>query len=416
MNLKICKDGKEVGTLQYKDEKFSVTYTKEWSEVGYPLSFHIPLGKTTEGKEVSRFISNLLPEGDSLEEISLAIGVSKSNIFALLSRIGSEPTGAFGFVQEECIGKETSFREITTKELNKRAKERREKGLAIWDGKPRASIAGVQQKLPVAKVDGKYGFGEGELVSTHILKFAEPKTNFVLNEFLSLEIGRELGLDIPVVEIIELGGEPVLEVERFDREFKDEKIFRKHIIDSCQMLNLPPDLKYEWPYGHGKDVEGIRTGVSLKALFSSLDRCKIPIIAKQKIIKLTLFNLLIHNSDAHGKNISFFVDEKGIEVAPFYDLLNLKPYEEKYAQDLSMAIGDTYIFEDLVTPDFEDLCEDCNLSIQLLRREFTGFEKKLTNAIEIAIKKIPDFAYDKDFIILYKKILMENQKFLKSRI
>ena len=37
-----------------------------------------------------------------------------------------------------------------------------------------------------------------------------------------------------------------------------------------------------------------------------------------------LFNLVTLNYDAHGKNISFFVLPKGLELAPFYDLVNIE--------------------------------------------------------------------------------------------
>lgn len=39
------------------------------------------------------------------------------------------------------------------------------------------------------------------------------------------------------------------------------------------------------------------------------------------------FNALVGNSDAHLKNLSFFVSEEGVQLAPFYDLLSVAVYD-----------------------------------------------------------------------------------------
>lgn len=40
-----------------------------------------------------------------------------------------------------------------------------------------------------------------------------------------------------------------------------------------------------------------------------------------------IFNVLVGNNDAHLKNLSFLVDNRGIELAPHYDLLCTAVYE-----------------------------------------------------------------------------------------
>jgi serine/threonine-protein kinase HipA len=42
-----------------------------------------------------------------------------------------------------------------------------------------------------------------------------------------------------------------------------------------------------------------------------------------KLLQWTTFNILTQNYDAHGKNISFFVSKRGLELTPFYDLVNI---------------------------------------------------------------------------------------------
>jgi len=69
------------------------------------------------------------------------------------------------------------------------------------------------------------------------------------------------------------------------------------------------------------------------------------------------FNILVRNYDAHGKNISFFTGKKGLELTPFYDLVNIEAIireiqsqqtndshfpgqEHNISQHFAMSIGD----------------------------------------------------------------------------
>jgi serine/threonine-protein kinase HipA len=40
-----------------------------------------------------------------------------------------------------------------------------------------------------------------------------------------------------------------------------------------------------------------------------------------------VFNVLVGNSDAHLKNLSFMVSHEGVQLAPFYDLLSVASYD-----------------------------------------------------------------------------------------
>jgi len=64
-----------------------------------------------------------------------------------------------------------------------------------------------------------------------------------------------------------IGGHPALLVSRFDRKAElPTQVRRRHLIDGCQVLNLPPEYKYErnFLYGHkagsSRDVAHIRDG------------------------------------------------------------------------------------------------------------------------------------------------------------
>ena len=240
MQLHIFYDKIEVGILKYEpiEDIFSFEYTDNWKIDGFELSPYMKYDSTISNNAIKNFIENLLPEGKGREILTNMYHISKNNIFALIQLIGKDTTGALTFSQDNKPFK-TSFREISNTELANRIKDRKNKPIVVWDGNVRLSVAGVQDKLPITIIDGKFGFSEGELASTHILKFESNDDNLVLNEYLSLKLASIAGLKIPNIQILNLEDEMVLQVERFDRELiSNEKVIRKHVIDGCQALNL----------------------------------------------------------------------------------------------------------------------------------------------------------------------------------
>ena len=346
-------------------ETYGLEYDEAWiNGGGFPISPHLKYHQSSNDS-VKRFLSNLLPEGRWLDELSVSSQISKSNTFGLIAAIGSETTGALTFRIDGAGGEATatSFRPIALRELEDRIRERNNRPISLWDGKQRLSTAGVQDKLPVLIMpDGTLGFGEGDLASNHILKFdTKHNINLVLNEFICMTLARLAGLSVADVKFERIG-EPVLVVKRFDREWIGERqIQRLHIIDGCQMLDLMPTYKYERAFGKTGNAAGLRTGASLKMLFNAAKSCIVPAMAIRDMLKWTLFQLLIGNSDAHAKNISFFVGPEGVELAPAYDLVCLDACGDKYDRDIAMAIGDTFDPDDIQAWQLAEMCDDCKL-------------------------------------------------------
>jgi len=102
---------------------------------------------------------------------------------------------------------------------------------------------GVQDKINVLYTDvGEIGFGDGSLCSTHILKFERRNCPYlVLNEFFCMSLAKTIGLPVANVTFKQFGEFPALLVERFDRKFdsSEQKVFKRHLIDACQALDLP---------------------------------------------------------------------------------------------------------------------------------------------------------------------------------
>lgn len=372
--------------LQASGEQYRLEYAQSWLDGGgYVVSPHLKPGECGS-ESVRRFLANLLPEGRWLEELSSSHQISRSNVFGLIAAIGAETTGALSFRMggRPDDGIATSFRPVTAKELSERISQRKSQSIAVWDGRPRLSIAGVQDKLPLLiQPDGTMGFGEGKLASTHILKFGtDLALHLVVNEFICMQLARAIRLPVAQVHLARFD-EPVLMVHRFDRQLVDGFVIRRHVIDGCQMLDLPPSYKYERPFGKGGDAAGIRSGANLPDLFAACRLCRIPAAAMRDMLNWVLFQLLIGNSDAHGKNISFFVGPAGIDLAPAYDLLNLEMYASQYDQDFSMAIGDAFAPEDITPWQLAEMCEDCNLQKRLVANTLKTMSDKMLKAMEL---------------------------------
>ena len=388
-----------VGILTFDDnsEEFSFSYTDNWKKEGFEISPHIKFNSLCQSGNIKKFLDNLLPEGKGLEVFSLFFQITKNNTLALTREIGNETSGALSFFETHQQKIPTLSRPIDIKELTNRIKIEDPIQLIIWDGKPRLSVAGVNDKLPIIYHDGKYSFGEGKLASTHILKFETARQrHLVLNEYICMKLALAVGLNAAEVWIKRFEKRAALLVKRFDRKrVSDDEIQRLHIIDGCQALNLAPTHKYERNFGK------MREGVSLQKLFNFSSKCKNPIKTKLSILQWAFFNLIIQNSDAHGKNISFFANKSGYELTPYYDLVSIAMYPE-FEQELSMAFGDDFSI-DIGVYSIEHMCKVCNINERLAKKELKNLASSLIKVINDS--NFDDIAVNKKEQVFVKKLL-----------
>ncbi|MDQ2215202.1 HipA domain-containing protein [Vibrio parahaemolyticus] len=319
-NTKIGRLILPVGT----ETEFSFIYEDEWKHAGFPISPHIPFDDRASPRSIENYLRNLLPEGEAFEEMIQNTTISKSNTFGLIRKLGAETSGALSFRVPESEPQDTSFRPVPDDELIERL-ERSLAPLVYWDGKVRLSVAGVQNKLNLLKRGDEWGFGEGKLSSNYILKFESGRAPCIaVNEFFCMTLAKLAGLDVANVELTRIGKTRTLLIERFDRTYIEARdvVQRRHVIDGCQATDLPPGYKYERQNGDEGDGVYMRDGVSFPRLLSvkTIDT----VITNLKLTQWMLFNLATLNYDAHGKNISFFVTPKGLELTPFYDLVNIE--------------------------------------------------------------------------------------------
>lgn len=408
----------KISTVRLIDDQILWQYDRVWQQSGYAISPYLPLHGEIPPINTQRFLRNFLPEGNALDELITCFRLSKSNTFGLIRALGSDIPGALIIISPmQIVEKNPIFRIITENELTQRLDDREHFSLIVWDGKPRLSVAGVQDKINVIfNEKGKLGFGEGSLCSTHILKFEKQKlSHLVLNEYITMRLAKHCDITVANVQLMSFGKNSALLVERFDRKMiASTEVKRRHVIDGCQALNLPPDYKYERNFGDGRDVRHIRDGASYAKLFDFANLCINPAVTKDQMLNWALFNVLIFNHDAHGKNISFFVNAKGISLAPFYDLVNIKMYPD-FEQEMAMGFGDEFDGNVITAYQLADFSDSCHIPRTLVAIRLKSLIKKLNHALDNEIKTLIKNKDEYDYFKKYHKIVSERSKYLSSQ-
>lgn len=335
--LDVFLNQQRAGFLEQDDSgSISFRYDDAWlsSPASRPLSASLPLRPELFTRNECRpFFAGLLPEEESRKLIAKGFGVSERNDFALLEKIGAECAGAVSLLpsSETPIGMVPRYREITLAELAEKFALLPLHPLLVGEDRIRLSLAGAQRKLAVACYGGIFFLPLDGSPSSHILKPQSPHfAELVENEFFCMKLAGRAGLDVPSVEVGTAGDTSFLQVERFDRtplgECRWERI---HQEDFCQAMGVPPELKYQ--------QEG---GPNLKKCFELVRQVSaLPGPDVLRLFDAVVFNYLIGNSDAHGKNFSFLYSDGGAKLSPLYDLVCTQAYDN-LAADLAMKIGD----------------------------------------------------------------------------
>jgi len=85
-----------------------------------------------------------------------------------------------------------------------------------------------------------------------------------------------------------------------------------------------------------------------------------------------IFNFLVGNNDAHGKNFSLLYHGAGTagletRLAPLYDVVSTRYYSE-LTREMAMKIGGEYSSDRVSKTNFEQLAEGAGLAKPLVRR------------------------------------------------
>lgn len=335
-----------------------------------PLSVCLPLRKERFSRNECRgFFAGILPDETKREIIARNLGISSRNDFAMLERIGGECAGAVTFLPagQPLPAPDHHYRTISRKRLAEIFKELPRRPLLAGEQGIRLSLAGAQDKIAVRIEGNDVSLPLGGAPSTHILKPSiERFAGIVFNEAFTMRLAAQTGIPAAKVEVRSAETIEYLFVERYDRihitSGTTTALDRLHQEDFCQALNIVPEMKYQ--------KEG---GPSLKQCFALVrEVSSAPVVDLARLLDIVIYNYLMGNNDAHGKNFSLLYHGTGttnqeIRLAPLYDAISTAYYPE-LSNDMAMKIGDEYKSERVGPGDFDKLAEQAGLAKPLVRR------------------------------------------------
>lgn len=131
-----------------------------------------------------------------------------------------------------------------------------------------------------------------------------------------------------------------------------------------------PERKYE---EHG--------GPSLQQIAALLgDYSAAPVPDRYALLDYALFNVLVGDTDAHGKNVSFIYRDGGVRLSPMYDVVGTAVYP-RHSRRLAMTIGGEIMIDDVDLKAFERAYDECGLSAALARRRIPETLEKIVAAL-----------------------------------
>ncbi len=372
------------------------TYSPSWlqAENTFALSISLPL-QVEPFNHAESFFANVLPEGEVRSALCKKLGLSEKNDFGLLAEIGGEVAGAISiYGLPEVPVAETDQITLDESRLAELLEALEKTPFKVLEGEVRLSLAGAQNKLPIILKDATTkSFSlpvSPDLATSHIIKLHNPYfDDLVFNEWVCMRLAKAVGLNVPDASVLTIKDKTHFIVERYDR--KDGK--RLHQEDFCQALGIDAENKYE--------AEG---GPSFK-MCAELIRAhsRKPAADILQLVRWVLFNVLIGNRDAHGKNIAFLY-APNCELAPFYDLLSTQCYPE-LSDRFSMKIGGENRLDWLQKRHFERFAEEIGVKFSLVLKEF--------NKLVVLMDSNQAILDDHKTL---KKVFEKNSRLLKARL
>jgi serine/threonine-protein kinase HipA len=378
--LEVFLHDRRAGTLRRKENgNLQFRYEREYVEVGgRPLSLNLPLREEAfPHRDCLAFFGNLLPEEDVRAQLALTTGISAANDYRLLERFGGDVAGAVTLLapgEPPPDAGRGELEPLSAERLDEILVDLPQRPLAADEsGEVRLSLAGAQSKLPVVEIEGGFALPHGSgLPTTHILK-PEPERfpGLVANEFFCMRLAAAVGLEVAEVDRAETAsGLPYLIVTRYDRDLTQEPVRRLHQEDLCQALGKPYFEKYQAEGGPGV----------LDAMRLIDDASTAPARDRPQLWLALVFNVLIGNCDAHGKNYSLLYDSRAPRLAPLYDLVSTATYGE-LTQRLAMSIDGARSLDEVGHATWQKLAAEIGFAPRFLEQRMRPFVERVREAV-----------------------------------
>lgn len=278
------------------------------------------------------FFRELLPEGQMLARLAQQAGLVEQDVIGLLRGYGRDVAGALQIWDPDVPGepKQPASEALTRAGVADMLEHVQQNPLGNKPAGGKTSLAGVQDKIVLAKTSSGWNRVIDGWPSTHILK---PESGdfptSIYDEEFGARFSRALGLTSFSTWIEEFEGVPAVVIERYDRS-EDAPQGRIHQEDFNQILGAAGNQKYQ-KYGGRVSLARVARVFSAAGDNDSLRR----------LFKLTVLSVALGNLDMHTKNISLLHRPDGsMTLSPAYDVVPQS--HQPNDGEVALAVGGEY--------------------------------------------------------------------------
>lgn len=195
----------------------------------------------------------------------------------------------------------------------------------------------------------------------------------LINEHLFMSLARDFGFSVPYNGIIKHDSDYHYIIKRFDR-YGELKIDHHEILT---LMNKNSDQKYK---------------VSMREV---LETAKM-YISKEQLVELfrfIIFSAVIGHGDLHAKNLSLIyssnkLDERAMQLSPFYDISTTKIYKDTKKNDVGLKIGNR--ISKIKKTDLLQLALSIDIDQNLANNLIEQTSKQFIDTFQTYIEKLPD--------------------------
>jgi serine/threonine-protein kinase HipA len=371
----VVLEGQRVGSLLQRGDFARFVFREDyWENPNRPvlgLWFEDNPRKSPQAAlRLPPWFSNLLPEGPLRDWIAFDRGVSVDRELQLLLQIGADLPGG---VQVETVGSAVDPDAFGSLALDSPLIPNQEQA---W----KFSLAGVGLKFSMLRRGDRLSIPAYNELGDWIVKFPDAVHRDVpANEFATMSMAREVGIDCPDFELVHRDDLPVVSsvmwpgsedvayaISRFDRSASHGRV---HMEDLAQVRGWYPNQKYD---GSFETVAAL--------IYRRQDRTSL-----REFVRRLTFNILVGNGDAHLKNWSLlYKDSRRPAISPAYDLVSTAGYYNGSSpEDLGLKLGGSKLAKKAVRGDFirmqrilkvdrEDVIDVVDETVDLFRAAWRG--------------------------------------------
>ena len=339
--------GKDWRTFDFRTDRAAFEHFELGSTV---LSESVPLDAVQNRSRIARrrnFFVEMLPEGRVLTNLANSIRTAEHDVIALLAHFGRDVAGAVQVYDPELPGelRTPHATKLTAREVSDLLQNTQKMPLGNSPITGKSSLAGVQDKIVLANIDGIWHQVHDGYPSTHIIKpESRDYPTMIYDEEFGARIARAVGVAEYATELQDFNGITALVIERYDRS-PEMPQGRIHQEDLNQALGAHGNEKYQ-ERGGKVSLRRIAEVFSKNGDNDSLT----------KLLKLNTIAVAVGNLDLHAKNISVlhFLDGNST-MAPAYDMVPQK--HQSNDERMALAVNGKYEHSRITTVDITEEAE-----------------------------------------------------------